>query len=653
MTTNPSHTRNIYLNDVALDEAHANWHEALQEQGLWQPLGSETLPLTEALGRVTAEPVWALISSPHYHAAAMDGYAVRSEDTHGATETSPLLLSVGDQAIVVDTGDPLPDNKNAVIMVENTQPVQRNGSEHIEILASVAPWSHVRPMGEDMVATELVLPANHKLRPQDLGAIAGSGHTDVTVYRKPRIAIQPTGTELVPMGAELKPGDIIEYNSLMLGAQAEAAGCDVTRMPIISDDYEAIKRSVKDLLETHDLVVINAGSSAGREDFTSSIIQELGELRVHGIAIRPGHPVVLGVAPGKAIVGIPGYPASANMTFDRIVKPLLYRWQGMLPPDTVNVDATLTRKVLSPMGEDHFLRVTVGKVGDRVVATPLSGGAGVLMSLVRADGIVTIPRFSEGHDAGETVNVELMRPLSRIENTIVAIGSHDMTLDVLSDRLRRRKPALTFSSTHVGSMSGLLALQRGEAHLAGSHLLDEETGEYNVGYVKRLLEPHGVHVVLVGFVNRSQGLMVPKGNPKGINTLDDLMRDDVEFVNRQRGAGTRVLLDHELAKRGLDPRQINGYDRQEFTHLAVAATVKSGAADCGLGILAAAIALDLEFVPLFHERYDLVIPVEHYESELLAPLLDIIREPDAAFVHAVQALGGYEIPHLGEVLAEI
>ena len=184
-------------------------------------------------------------------------------------------------------------------------------------------------------------------------------------------------------------------------------------------------------------------------------MRELGELRVHGIAMRPGHPVVLGVALGKALVGVPGYPVSAAMTFDLIVKPLLYRWQGLQPPELPRIDARLTRKVLSPMGEDHYLRVTVGKVGERMVATPLGGGAGVLMSLVKADGIVTIPRFSEGHNAGETVQVELLRPLPSIERTIVAIGSHDMTLDVLADQLRRRRPELTLSSAHVGSLSGL------------------------------------------------------------------------------------------------------------------------------------------------------------------------------------------------------
>ncbi len=647
------HERNIYLHDVALDEALANWHEALEAHGLLQPLGVETIPLAEALGRVTAEPVWAKISSPHYHAAAMDGYAVRSEDTRGATETSPLLLRVGEQAFPVDTGDPLPPQTNAVIMIEHTQPVQQGGAAFIEIMASIAPWTHVRPMGEDMVATELVVPAHHRLRPQDLGAIAGSGHTHVTVFRRPKVAIQPTGTELVPVGTPVKPGDIIEYNSLMLGAQAEEAGCLVTRLPIVADDYDAIKAAVAAALEDHDLVAINAGSSAGSEDFTSAIVQELGELRVHGIAIRPGHPVILGVARGKALVGIPGYPASAAMTFDRIVAPVLHRWQGLQPPERETLEATLTRKVLSPMGEDHFLRVTLGKVGERVVATPLAGGAGVLMSLVKADGIVHIPRFSEGHQAGEKVQVELLRPRSVVERTIVAIGSHDMTLDVLADRLRRKRPDLTLSSAHVGSLSGLRALQRGEAHLAGSHLLDEETGDYNVDFIRRLLTPHGVHVVVLGFVNRQQGLIVPKGNPKGIHELEDLQREDVSFINRQRGAGTRVLLDYALKQRGLNPRAIQGYERQEFTHLSVAAAVASGSADCGLGIRAAARALDLDFVPLFEERYDLIIPVEHYESDLLAPLLDIIRGRDPEFLAAVEALGGYSTENMGKVLGEI
>lgn len=645
-------SRNIYLQDVALSEALERWHAVLAEHGLLQPLPAETIPLEQALGRVTAEPVWARISSPHYHAAAMDGYAVRAEATRGATETTPLLLKVGEQAIPVDTGDPLPGDANAVIMIENTHLVSRPDGDYIEILASTPPWRYVRPMGEDIVATELVLPANHRIRPQDIGAIAGSGHTEVTVYRRPRVAILPTGTELVKPGEPLKPGDIIEYNSLVLGAMAEEAGALVTRLPIEADDRKAIQKAVEQALVDHDLVVVNAGSSAGSEDFTASIVRDLGVLCVHGIAIRPGHPVILGVARNRAIAGIPGYPVSAAMTFDIIVRPLLYRWQGQLPPERPVIEAVLTRKVLSPMGEDEFLRVSLGRVGDRVVATPLSTGAGVLMSLVKADGIVTIPRFSEGYHAGETVKVELLRSPRTIDNTIVAIGSHDMTLDLLADFLQRRHPHLRLSSSHVGSVGGLLALQRNEAHLAGSHLLDEESGEYNIGYVQKMLAEQGVHGVLLGFVRRTQGLIVPKGNPKRVESLEDLLREDVVFVNRQRGAGTRVLLDYELKKRGINPRRIQGYDRMEYTHLAVAAAVRSGAADCGLGILAAARALDLDFVPLFDERYDLVIPQEHYESPLLQPLLEIIRNRASGFVAAVESLGGYGVEQMGKVLGE-
>lgn len=645
-------SRNIYLQDVALSEALERWHAVLAEQGLLESVSAETIPLDQALGRVTATPVWAKISSPHYHAAAMDGYAVRAEATRGATETNPLQLKIGEEAFPVDTGDPLPPNTNAVVMIENTHLISQPDGDYIEILASTPPWRYVRPMGEDIVATELVLPANHRIRPQDIGAIAGCGHTEVTVYRRPRVAILPTGTELVRPGEPLKPGDIIEYNSLVLGAMAEEAGALVTRLPIEADHREAIKAAVERALVDHDLVVVNAGSSAGSEDFTASIVRELGILCVHGIAIRPGHPVILGVARNRAIAGIPGYPVSAAMTFDLIVRPLLYRWQGQLPPERPVIDAVLTRKVLSPMGEDEFLRVSLGRVGERVVATPLSTGAGVLMSLVKADGIVTIPRFSEGYHAGETVKVELLRSPRTIDNTIVAIGSHDMTLDLLADFLQRRHPHLRLSSSHVGSISGLLALQRNEAHFAGSHLLDEETGEYNLSYVQKMLTEQGVHGVLLGFIRRTQGLIVPKGNPKRVETLEDLLREDIVFVNRQRGAGTRVLLDYELKKRGINPRSIQGYERMEYTHLAVAAAVKSGAADCGLGILAAARALDLDFVPLFDERYDLVIPQEHYASRLLRPLLDLICDCASGFAAAVEALGGYGVTHMGKVLGE-
>ncbi len=546
----------------------------------------------------------------------------------------------------MDTGDALPPGRNAVIMLEHLQLI---GDEAVEIMAPVAPWQHVRPLGEDIVATELVLPAGRVLQPADLGAVAAAGVTTVPVRRRPRVAVLPTGSELVPAGAEPAPGQIVEFNSIMLAAQVREWGGEPTVFPITPDDAALLEARVREALAGHDVVVINAGSSAGSEDYTSAIVRKLGELLVHGVAIRPGHPVVLGIAEGKPLLGIPGYPVSAVLTNELFLRPILYRLLGLVPPERPRATAVMTRKVLSPMGEDEYLRVKLGRVGDRLVATPLQRGAGVIMSLVRADGLVRIPRFSEGVHAGAEVEVELLRPREEVDRTIVCIGSHDLTLDVLADLLAREQPGMGLASSNVGSLGGLIALQRGECHLAGSHLLDEATGEYNVPYVRRYLR--GRDVVLVTLVERQQGLIVPPGNPKGIQSLADLLRDDVLFVNRQKGAGTRVLLDYHLKQMGADPARIRGYEREEYTHLAVAAAVASGAADVGLGVLAAARALGLDFVPWLHERFDLVVPREYYESPLLAPLLAVIRSD--AFRTAVARLGGYDTRATGTVVAEV
>ena len=651
-----SKSKNFYLENIPLAEAWQRFSAALEQAGAWSALPGEVLPLDEALGRVTAEPVWAALSSPGYHASAMDGFAVRSVDSIGASETAPVRLSVGPngKASYVDTGDAIPSWADAVIMIEQVQRVaEPDGAESIEIRAGVAPWTAIRPMGEDMVATELVLPANHLLKPVDLGALAGCGHPTVSVRRRPRVAVIPTGTELVTVHqaaqSGLRPGDIIEYNSLVLSAQVREWGGVPTRYPIVVDDYQSIKAAVLEAAANHDLVLVNAGSSAGSEDFTSSIVEELGTLLVHGVAIRPGHPVILGMVAGyqRPVIGIPGYPVSCALTAETFVEPLISRWLGLQPLEKPKMQATITRKLLSPIGEDEMVRVTVGRVADRVVAAPLSRGAGVITSLVRADGIVRIPRFSEGVDAGQEVTVELYRNPCEIERTVVHIGSHDLCLDLLAQYLA--DSGRRFTSANAGSLGGLMALRRGDAHLAGSHLLDPATGDYNISYVQKYLP--GVPVVLLTFVYREQGLMVAKGNPKRIGTLADLARDDVRFVNRQRGAGTRFLLDYHLGKLAIDPETINGYRREEFTHMAVAVAVHSGVTDCGLGIASAAHALGLDFIPLEQERYDLVIPRAHYESDLLGPLLDLIRGPQLRRV--VAALPGYDTAHMGEVICEL
>ncbi len=663
--------RKVYLDDIPLDEAWRRLISALEAAGRWRPVDGEEVPLDRALGRITAAPVWARLSAPHYHAAAMDGYAVRARDTAPASDTQPIQLALDAQAQYVDTGDPLPAWADAVIPIENVQLIQRDqGLEigisnlqspisNIEIRASVTPWSHVRPMGEDMVATELVLPANHRLRPVDLGAIAGCGHATVLVRRKPRVAVIPTGTELVPVGSAVKPGDILEYNSLVLAAQVEQWGGAATRTPVVPDDFERIQAVVTEVAASHDLVLLNAGSSAGSEDFSARVVESLGALLVHGVAVRPGHPIIMGVLPPQfrrptsnlqspiPIIGVPGYPVSAALTAEIFVEPILAKWLGRAPEAPPTLEAVITRKVLSPLGDDEYLRVTVGQVGRRVVVTPLSRGAGVITSLVRADGIVIVPRHHEGLNAGDKVTVRLYRTPDEIARTLVAIGSHDLTLDLLAQFLAEQGARL--SSANVGSQGGLVALRRGEAHLAGSHLLDPDTGEYNIAYIKRYLPD--TPVVLVSLVGREQGLIVRPGNPKNLRTLADLGQPGVTFVNRQRGAGTRVLLDFEIGKIGSKPEEIRGYEREEYTHLAVAAAVASGVADCGLGIAAAARALELDFIPLFKERYDLVIPHEYYTSPLLRPLLDLLH--DARFRAQVAALPGYDVSHMGHVVAEL
>jgi putative molybdopterin biosynthesis protein len=594
----------------------------------------------------------------------MDGFAVRAVTTNGALPSKPVMLRTGPEAEYVDTGDPLPDWANAVIPIENVESLQEDGKitselrnpAFIRIRASVAPWSHVRPLGEDIVATQLVLPAGQTLRPADLGAIAAAGHQKIRVARKPRVAILPTGTELVPIGSRLKAGDILEYNSLVMAAQIKSMGGEPTRYPITKDDFDLICERVKEASQTHDLVLLNAGSSAGAEDFSARTVEKLGTLLVHGVAVRPGHPVILGLIDRQSsnknqksqipIVGVPGYPVSAALTIDIFVEPILAQWLGRRPGELPTESATMTRKLVSPSGDDDFVRVVVGKVGDQLLAAPLSRGAGVITSLVQADGLALIPRGVQGLEAGEQVQVRLYRRRSEIEKTIFCIGSHDMALDLMSQFLAGHDRRLV--SANVGSQGGLIALRRGEAHLAGSHLLNPETGEYNISYIRQYMPD--IPVKVVSLVGREQGLLIRRGNPMGIKSLEDLTRSEVRFVNRQRGAGTRVLLDYHLKLMKISPDQIVGFDQEEYTHLGVAAAIVSGRADSGLGIAAAAQALNLDFIPLFQERYDLVIPKRFAETELLAPLFGRLTDRD--FRKAVSQLKGYDVSRMGTLVLE-
>ena len=650
----------VYLHDIPLNEAKKQLEFALREANLWKILASEVIPLDEtSIGRVLSEPVWAIRSSPHYHASAMDGFAVKAENTFGAMSTQPVLILCPENAKYVDTGDPLPDWANAVIPIENIESLDdsdcltadvRNPVK-IRIRSAIVPWSHVRPMGEDIVATQLVLPTGHVLGPYDLGAIAAAGHTTLTVSRRPKVGILPTGTELVPIGSDLHPGDILEYNSLVMAGQIKTMGADPIRFPITKDNFEEICSRVQEAANSCDLVLLNAGSSAGSEDFSAAVVEKLGTLLVHGVAVRPGHPVILGMITRYEndiyrmipIVGVPGYPVSAALTVDIFVEPLISRWLGRHPVEMPTITAQITRKTVSPPGDDDYVRVVVGRVGEKVLCAPISRGAGVITSLVRADGIVILKRGVQGVETGEEVEVNLFRSKEDIDRTIFCIGSHDVILDLLAQNLSTKDRR--FVSSNVGSQAGLVALRRGEAHLAGSHLLDPKTGGYNLQYVRDYLP--GTQVMVVGFVNREQGLIVKPGNPKSIKTLDDLTKKGIKYINRQRGAGTRVLLDYHLTKAGIEANQVSGYEDEEYTHLGVAAAIASGRSDCGMGIPAAARALDLDFVPLYQERYDLIIPGVFYASTLLQPLFDVLASHE--FKTEIHKMPGYDTSIMGDV----
>lgn len=629
--------RNLYLDTIPVDEAASRYLSALKEVVTIQ---YETIPVTKSLNRVTRNATYAKYCSPLFNASAMDGIAVISERTKSATETEPVILKETEDYQVVDTGDPIHPPYDAVIMAEDLAETE----EGVRIIASAAPWQHVRPIGEDIVAGEMILPSCHKIRPIDVGVLLSAGITEIQVVKQPEVAIFPTGTEIIEPEDDPEDGSIIESNSRMFENMVTEAGGIPHRFPPIIDDYEQIRDSIADAVSKYDMVIVNAGSSAGTEDYTVHVLRELGTVLVHGVAIKPGKPVILAIVEGKPVIGLPGYPVSAYIGFENFVEPALALMSQMAGKKRDMVTAHISKRLVSSLKHKEYVRVKVGRVGDKMVAAPLARGAGAAMSLVRADGFCVIQQNSEGVEAGEPVQVELYRDKEEVENTVVIIGSHDLILDVAADMMPEMHKGMFISSTHVGSMGGLMALKRQEAHLAPIHLLDEETGEYNISYIKKLFGTG--KMALIKGVGRTQGIMVKKGNPLGIRGIDDL--PDCRYVNRQRGAGTRVLFDYKLKQLGIDPASINGYEREAATHMAVAAAVGSDGADAGMGILSAARAMDLDFIPVGPEEYDFAIPQEYLDLPHIRAFLDILKSCE--FHSRLEELGGYTCSRAGEIL---
>ena len=628
-----------YLTNVALAKAKEEYLDLLTGHGFTYQ--TEIIPVYEACGRVTAQAVYASICAPHYAASAMDGVAVNAKDTFGATETTPVTLTPG-QYIVLDTGDPIPDGCDAVIMVED---IVKNADGSITIHEAAAPWQHIRQIGEDICAGEMILPSHMTVSPSAIGAMIAGGVLEISVIRKPLVGIIPTGDEIIPPCTDPKPGDILEFNGSIFSAMVKSWGAEAKVYPIVPDKFDAIKNTVAKASEECDMVILNAGSSAGREDFSARVIRELGEVLYHGIAMKPGKPAILGCKGATPILGVPGYPVSGIIVVEQLLKPLIDHWLKAPASQYQYAKATLTRPVVSGLKYQEFVRVRMGYVGDKLMASPLSRGSGVVSSFMKADGILEVPQGLEGFEAGSEVDVRLLSPVQKLQNTLVVIGSHDPLLDEVGDMLHLNNNDVFMSSSHVGSMGGIMALRRGEAHAAGCHLLDTANGEYNVAFIKKYFPKGGVK--LVRCVGRQQGLMVAKGNPLNIQKFADIAKENLRYVNRQKGSGTRILTDFLCKQENLDSDAIYGYEREELTHTSVAAQIVNGSADAGMGIYSAAKLYDLDFIPICIEQYDLLIPDHAWETPMVQNLLAILKSD--TFKEKILTMGGYTVDAPGEI----
>ena len=623
--------RNVYLDTVDLEEA-----EKILRSQFIKPLyeESEVISVFNCLGRITKEPIFATISNPHYNASAMDGIALKAESTYGAHERNEVILCEGADFMYVDTGDYIDQRFNAVLMIEDVIP---KGEGQIGTIKSVYTWENVRVVGEDIACGDMILTSNHRITPVDIGALISGGVLELEVYKLKTVGIIPTGTEIVNPGEPLKPGDIIDSNSRVFEGMVIESNGIPNRYDPVPDEIDKLRKAILKSVEENDITVINAGSSAGSEDYTVSLIRELGDVYIHGIAIKPGKPTIIGKIAGKPVIGIPGYPVSAYIAFKTFVLPLLN--PTLSKKEEMKIDVTLSKRIVSALKHEEIVRMKLGKVGEKRIGTPLNRGAGATMSLVNADGLLRIPKASEGYEAGAIVEVELLKPLDSIDRSLVSIGSHDILMDYLNDFMSKAGDGYTISSAHVGSLGGIMAVRKGETHIAPTHLLDEETGVYNIGFINKYLKGEKIH--LLKGIKRWQGFYVSKGNPKNIKEVQDLLNKDVLFANRQRGSGTRVLLDYLLKKENYESNAINGYDTELTTHTSVALSVLSGNSDVGLGIQSVANLMGLEFIPVALEDYDFIIPDKYSNDSRVQYFLEQIQRKE--FTNYLKGLGGYEL----------
>lgn len=627
-------TRNIYIDNTDLETALL-----MVETSFSLAPTSEIISVKDSLGRVIFNSIFAKTSSPSYSASAMDGIYLFAKKTHSASETTPIYLTHGEDFIYVNTGEPLNyKNGDSVVMIEDVIPLEEN---KIKLYKSSAPWDNIRIIGEDIIQGQLILRENHTIVPQDFSALISAGIKEIEVLKKPSIAILPTGNEVVDIFKEKNlstEGKVIDSNSYMFSAMIQEWGGNPLILDRSSDDKEILKSKILSAIDKSDILIINAGSSAGSKDFTRVAIEELGEVLLHGVAIKPGKPIVVGKIRDKLVLGIPGYPVSAYLSLEIFLKPLMEKITKT-KKSSQYVEATLSKDIFSSLKYKEFIRVTLSYIEGTLVATPLTRGAGITMSLVKADGILEIPKNSEGISKGTKISVRLLKPLSEIENYLVSIGSHDIVMEHIADKIK-------LVSTHTGSFGGVLAIKNKTTHIAPIHILDEKTGTYNIEVLKKYF-PDG-DIALIKGVKRVQGIMVEKGNPHNIKNISDLTKPEVLFANRQRGAGTRILLDYCLNMDNIQGKNILGYEKEFTTHLEVAMAIKSKLANVGLGIKEAATIADLDFIPIKDEEYDFLVEKKNLNTSNIIEFISFLKSE--YFERVISKIDGYSLSNPGKII---
>lgn len=662
MNANRAGRQEQFLDVIDCDEARRRFHAHLR----LAPLGSEQVPLDAALDRVLADDVIATVDVPGFDRANVDGFAVQAADTFGASEISPRSAMLngevvspgivpsenvrGGTATTIATGAMLPRGADAVLMVEYSEVMEANGSvvdgraANVLITRAVSPGENVSFAGTDISRGETVLRAGQLLTSREIGVLAAIGVSEASVYRRPLVAILSTGDEIVPPGQPPRAGAVYDSNAAILAAAVTEQGGQAVPLGIVADDEPALAARVAEGLKC-DLLLLSGGTSKGAGDISYRVVSRLTDpgIVAHGVALKPGKPICLAVSQGKPVVILPGFPTSAIFTFHEFVAPVIRRLGGRPEPRAEQVAATLPMRVNSERGRTEYLLVNLVHKDETTAADdsstthhspltpstlyhafPMGKGSGSVTTFSGADGFITIDQHTELLERDAVVRVQLLG--QRLEPAdLVVIGSHCVGLDYLLGELQRR--GVSTKALHVGSTAGLAAVRRGQCDLAGIHLMDPASGQYNRPFL-------GDDLTLLPGYCRLQGFAFRRGDARfsGRSVWEAvsaaLSDANCVMVNRNAGSGTRILIDRLLAGCAANPQAIMGYAVQARSHNAVAAAVSQGRADWGIAIDTVAGMYDLDFIPLQEEHYDFVTPRSRATRAAVLAFRRLLEEPE-------------------------